>query len=370
MDILSGIGTIGSAIGSAITGGLNYRAQKEANRLNYQMFQEANQFNAEQAQINRDWQLDMWNKTNEYNSPTAWRDRMTDAGFNPWNYDGGANASAASGAQASSASAPTMVAPQLDSNMFGAIGTALMQLAQIKKINAETLGLQIANSWTPTFNQQTYSLGNANLRYLGLNNDFLEQTMDSRKQQIALQNELTTQQKLLVEAETICKQLQWSADATALKYLDKRYQLELVNSSLQAFESFARGRLTLKQFDKVVSDIALQSIQAAGMQLNNDILRSTKDSLIKSLNSNYEWTFRWNNRKKQDFEKWYSRALLRDDYQTSIMHYNLLNSGEQYQFFRDSKDFNLRKLENDAEGSWLNNLNTSIGIVKGIQDLF
>lgn len=41
-------------------------------------------FNAREAQKARDWQEEMWNKNNQYNSPEALRQRYEDAGMNPY----------------------------------------------------------------------------------------------------------------------------------------------------------------------------------------------------------------------------------------------------------------------------------------------
>ena len=42
-------------------------------------------FGANEAKKNRDFQLEMWNRQNEYNKPINWRARMEEAGFNPYN---------------------------------------------------------------------------------------------------------------------------------------------------------------------------------------------------------------------------------------------------------------------------------------------
>lgn len=71
---------INALVGSALIGGgssllgsaLNYSAQKEANETNIMLAREQ-----------RDWEENMWNKSNEYNSPKAQIERMREAGLNP-----------------------------------------------------------------------------------------------------------------------------------------------------------------------------------------------------------------------------------------------------------------------------------------------
>ena len=45
--------------------------QNHQNKVNLRMMREQNAFNAQQAQIQRDWQQQMWGMNNSYNSPIA-----------------------------------------------------------------------------------------------------------------------------------------------------------------------------------------------------------------------------------------------------------------------------------------------------------
>ena len=75
LDDLAGA-TIGASMisgGSNLIGGfLNYKAQREANETNVDIAREA-----------RQWNEMMWNKQNEYNTPSAQIERMKVAGLNP-----------------------------------------------------------------------------------------------------------------------------------------------------------------------------------------------------------------------------------------------------------------------------------------------
>jgi hypothetical protein len=95
-----------------------------------------NDFNAKEAQKARDFILDMWNKTNEYNSASAQRDRWQQAGFNPYmmNSSGSAGAAqAVSGsAQASAVSNPTAQAYRYD---FSVIIVTVIPIDSIISLN-------------------------------------------------------------------------------------------------------------------------------------------------------------------------------------------------------------------------------------------
>ena len=103
---LSGVagGFVGSA-GSKLIDGL---FGSDPNKKNKELMQMQNQFNAQEAQKNRDFQVDMFNRTNEYNSPKAQMQRFMEAGLNPdLMYGNGASSIAAqspSGSQASGTS--------------------------------------------------------------------------------------------------------------------------------------------------------------------------------------------------------------------------------------------------------------------------
>lgn len=68
-------GLLGS-IGSAISSSKMIKAQKQENALN-------RQFNAEEAQKSRDFESEMFDRTNSYNTPKNVVNRLVDAGLNP-----------------------------------------------------------------------------------------------------------------------------------------------------------------------------------------------------------------------------------------------------------------------------------------------
>ena len=71
---------IAATVGSFADNVLGMSNQNHQNKINLRMMREQNDFNAKQAQLQRDWQEDMWNKNNEYNSPAA----MISRGLNPF----------------------------------------------------------------------------------------------------------------------------------------------------------------------------------------------------------------------------------------------------------------------------------------------
>lgn len=74
---------LSNPIGSAVSGIANLVGQSQANKANIQAVRETNQANRELAEYNWQQQIDMWNRQNEYNTPTAQMSRLRDAGLNP-----------------------------------------------------------------------------------------------------------------------------------------------------------------------------------------------------------------------------------------------------------------------------------------------
>ena len=68
MGLFDAIASSAANLTDNIVGMVN---QNHQNKVNLRMMREQNAFNAEQAQIQRDWQQQMWGMNNAYNSPSA-----------------------------------------------------------------------------------------------------------------------------------------------------------------------------------------------------------------------------------------------------------------------------------------------------------
>lgn len=146
-------------LGVVISGAGDWLAEKKTEK-NIKASQKAQDkemaFNAEQAQLNRDyqtseriaaqdWDEEMWNKNNEYNSASAQVQRMLQAGINP-------NTAFGNGYTSAEAAAPTTTpqsggAASYSSSMASSILSALtdqnLKMAQIDNLKANTESTQI-----------------------------------------------------------------------------------------------------------------------------------------------------------------------------------------------------------------------------------
>ena len=79
---------VGAAIvgaGSSLLGGLlGNKSQSNANKTNFQIARETNAANQQLAEKQNQWNIDQWNRENEYNTASAQKQRLLDAGMNPY----------------------------------------------------------------------------------------------------------------------------------------------------------------------------------------------------------------------------------------------------------------------------------------------
>lgn len=143
---------------------------QQTNETNLQMNRETNQANMAINQANIDYSREAWknevaynwemfNAENEYNSASAQRKRLEEAGLNPYMMMSGGSAGTASGSSSPSHSQPQqlpMQAGHVDpyyrplstsaqdvQNMLSAVG----QLVGLQKQRAETIGIQMQNEY-------------------------------------------------------------------------------------------------------------------------------------------------------------------------------------------------------------------------------
>ena len=131
-SIAGGLFGIGS---SAVQNSQNRQNVRETNQMNYKINQMNNQFNERMAMQQRDFQENMWNKENEYNTASAQRQRLEEAGLNPYLMMNGGSAGTAqsvgTGASASSAGSAVMQPFQADfSGIQQAIGSVFQSQVQ------------------------------------------------------------------------------------------------------------------------------------------------------------------------------------------------------------------------------------------------
>lgn len=101
-SIAGGLFGVGSSV---LQNSQNRQNVRETNQMNYKINQMNNQFNERMAMQQRDFQERMWHNENLYNTPSAQRQRLQEAGLNPYlMMNGGSAGTAQSVGTGSSAS--------------------------------------------------------------------------------------------------------------------------------------------------------------------------------------------------------------------------------------------------------------------------
>lgn len=235
MGIFSSIGKFfsGSVGGALLNAGLgvvgNFLGNKQAEKNQ----QKQNEFNAAEAQKTRDWQEMMWNKNNEYNTPLAQVNRLTEAGLNPnLVYGNGTmqnvSSMASSGAQASSTPFNDSIAARHAKN-FDAIMRGLQTAITMQELkNKKAEGKNIESNTEKNIAEAKESQQRTD--NLATENKFNLETFDARKIGIELQNQLSEQQRLKLYADT----------QTATKQLE---QIDAVISNLESSTNLNKAQV-------------------------------------------------------------------------------------------------------------------------------
>lgn len=288
--IIGAVGALGAGVAGAIGGS---KSTSSANSMNYKINQMNNEFNAAEAQKSRDYMTEMWNKTNEYNSPSAMRQRLAEAGYNPYLALNSGAAGSASNVGSPATGSAAAAAPQQPydwSNLASSISSAAQIFNQTQQSNAQVSALQGQKSLADAQTYQTlsnvdwYKLGPEYRRWLqttgasraalSLNTD--KQQLENMQWINKIQRAQRTDILLSNEAKRIVN-----------KYLDKSQSLQLNLMANQAFQAFSAGRLSLQQCKTEVTKQLMNMAETEGKKISNRIASETADQLIGALQWQY-----------------------------------------------------------------------------------
>lgn len=267
--IAAGASLAGNAIGAS--------SQSAANDANVEINRQNNQFNADQAAMQRQWQTDMWNRNNRYNSPNE----MISRGLNPFVSNVGAGVSkapASGGAAATAATSPSLQAFRPD---FSDVGSALASMAQARAsmINAEQNA-----ALTPYRMQQI--LGDTNYRNIGVGQSGYWNASTGRRSALLDQSKEYQELKNMEFAGrlTSAQESQILLDSKAQqilnKYLDEQQQADLFIKGQTLANLYAQGALTEAQYKNQMAQAVKTSAETNGILISNKIAGQTADSLI------------------------------------------------------------------------------------------
>lgn len=275
-------------IGSVVSGAIGAKTTSDTNKTNLKINQMNNDFNAREAQKARDFQLDMWNKENEYNSASSQRKRLENAGYNPYMSD--AQAGTAAGMSGTSSATAAGAVPQVpytpDFQSVGVnLASALKMMSDKKQTDIENLNMtdllrsQIwknlgATDWRNASPEaRAYNLAQgrtaAELGMASLEENLSNQRWSNNLLVANIANSL-----LDADTKTILN-----------KYLDQQ-QLAELNVKAANYEYLVMsGQLKRQEVNNLIAEEIETYARANGYKLQNDILRKTSDDIIRATNN-------------------------------------------------------------------------------------
>lgn len=289
IDPLIGAGLV-SGVGSAIG---NIISAKSSNSQNMKINRMNNEFNAREAEKARQYQTEMWNKTNEWNSPKNVRKRLQAAGYNPYL---GMESSNVGTAQSAGSSSPASAASPIQNNPLqfdgiqNALSTAIQMSNATKVSNAEVSNLQGQKSLSDAKAADTLS----NIDWYKLTPEYRNwlQTTGMSRAQLSFNTDRQNLENMqwvnkIQRAQRTDILLSNEAKGIINKYLDSSQSLQLKLMANQSFQAFAAGRLSLQQCKTEVTKQLLNMADTEGKKISNRIASETADQLIGALQWQY-----------------------------------------------------------------------------------
>lgn len=272
-------------IGSSVVGNSQNRQNvQDTNRMNYKINQMNNQFNERMALQQRNWQENMWNKENAYNTASAQRQRLEEAGLNPYlMMNGGSSGvaqSAGSGATASSSGSAAMQPFQAD---YSGIGSSIGNIFQYELMQSEKSQMQGAKQLADAKAMETLS----NIDWGKLTDEtrgYLKSTGLARaqlgyaKEQQEVDNMAMT--GLIMRAQRSGMLLNNEAKGILNKYLDQQQQLDLNVKAADYYQRMASGYLSYSEAKKAIAEEALAAARTRGQNISNEVSFRIAESQI------------------------------------------------------------------------------------------
>jgi hypothetical protein len=275
-------------VGSVVSGAIGAKSTSDTNKTNLKINQMNNDFNAREAQKARDFQLDMWNRENEYNKASSQRKRLEEAGYNPYMSDTQAGtATGMSGTSAATAAGAVSQVPYTpDFQSVGVnLASALKMMSEKKQTDIENLNMsdllrsQIwqnlgATDWrnaSPKARAYNLSQGRkaAELGMASLEENLSNQRWSNNLLVANIANSL-----LDAESKTIMN-----------KYLDQHQQAELNIKAANYEYLIMSGQMKRQEVKNLIAEELLTYAKANGQKISNRIAEETADKLIKATNN-------------------------------------------------------------------------------------
>lgn len=322
----SAIGAGSSLIGGASTTAMQNKANKEIaqmnNAFNEKMFDKQIAYNKEmyQTQLGDQWkfyddqkanawklyednkayQTEMWNKTNEYNDPSAQRQRLEAAGLNPYMMMNGGSAGVAGSVSGTQGSAPSAGSPSAQgvqpptatsysadySGVMLGLGRAIdtiMQHSERSVKNAQAENLRIEGKYIAS-----KAIAELFKTYNETKND--DQRVAIEKFLSSLKGDLTASEIAVNDENIKQKQAQTQVLITEnlmreqeLKFLPQAQKLQLAQGAADIALKYSQKNLTEKQARHEIEKLAETVVRANGQAMQNQYDAETYRDRVKTV---------------------------------------------------------------------------------------
>lgn len=332
-SIAGGLLGIGS---SSIQNSQNRQNVRETNQMNYKINQMNNQFNERMAIQQRNWQENMWNKENSYNTASAQRQRLEEAGLNPYLMMNGGSAgvaqSAGTGTAASSSGNAVMQPFQAD---YSGIGSSIGNIFQYELMQSEKSQLQGAKQLADAKAMETLS----NIDWGKLTDEtrnYLRSTGLARaqlgyaKEQQEVDNMAMT--GLVMRAQHSGMLLDNEAKGIMNKYLDQQQQLDLNVKAADYYQRMSAGYLSYAEAKKAIAEEALAAARARGQNISNEVsFRIAESQIAANIAANQSSTAYHNEELRLGLSKDNARSKNIESW------YRSRNEGKKYKYYDADK---------------------------------
>lgn len=274
-------------IGSVISGAIGAKTTSDTNKTNLKINQMNNDFNARESQKARDFQLDMWNRENEYNKASSQRKRLEEAGYNPYMSD--VQAGTATGMSGTSAATAAGASPQIpytpDFQSVGVnLASALKMMSEKKQTDIENLNM------SDLLRSQIWqNLGATDWRNASPEARAYNLTQGRKAAELgmaSLEENLSNQRwsNNLLVANIANSLLDAEAKTVMNKYLDENQRAELNIKAANYEYLIMSGQMKRQEVKNLIADEILTYAKARGQKISNRIADQTAEKLIKATN--------------------------------------------------------------------------------------
>ena len=290
-EATSGVGLGQAKKNAAYENAVNAFNVQETNRANLAIAQMNNDYNYEMFMRQLDYDLDMWNRTNEYNSAASQRKRLEEAGLNPYLMMSGGNAGTATTmssptpapAEKVNFQAPEMrgmaAAAAADMNFLQTgVQQALGHLngifdTQIKAADAATAQARALETL------EAIRLSNKNQ---GLRNDISSLELDFKRQTMPLDYRIRESTAEMSEKDAAIRNFDYLRAKEEFKYMPLSTLMDASIKVSNAIQQYNRGLMSYNEVYKVYYDALTSYENYRGKKLDNDIIKKSFDDLVRA----------------------------------------------------------------------------------------